>query len=91
MAVVYKGRVFTVEVERKRFPNGTEHEVAIVRHPPSVVLVPIQDDGRVFAVVGPALVPMNSSFGRIWSARMGVSRARALFPARASPASTARA
>src|SRR5438552_559203 len=25
----------------------------------------IQDDGRVFAVVGPALVPLNSAFGRI--------------------------
>lgn len=25
----------------------------------------IQDDGRVFAVVGPALVPMDSAFGRI--------------------------
>ena len=38
MAIVYKGRVFSVEVERRRFPNGQEHEVAIVRHPPSVVL-----------------------------------------------------
>jgi ADP-ribose pyrophosphatase len=50
MAVVYKGKVFSVEVERKRFPNGQEHEVAIVRHPPSVVLVPIQDDGRVILI-----------------------------------------
>jgi ADP-ribose pyrophosphatase len=50
MAVVYKGRVFSVEVERRRFPNGQEHEVAIVRHPPSVVLVPIQDDGRVILI-----------------------------------------
>jgi ADP-ribose pyrophosphatase len=50
MSVVYKGRVFTVEVERTRFPNGKEHEVAIVRHPPSVVLVPVQDDGRVILI-----------------------------------------
>jgi ADP-ribose pyrophosphatase len=50
MPIVYKGRVFTVEVDRKRFPNGTEHEVAIVRHPPSVVLVPIQEDGRVILI-----------------------------------------
>jgi len=50
MAIVYKGRVFSVEVERRRFPNGREHEVAIVRHPPSVVLVPIADDGRVILI-----------------------------------------
>jgi len=50
MAIVYKGRVFSVEVERRRFPNGREHEVAIVRHPPSVVLVPIADDGRVVLI-----------------------------------------
>ena len=48
--VVYSGRVFSVEVEQKRFPNGREHEVAIVRHPPSVVLIPIQGDGRVVLI-----------------------------------------
>jgi ADP-ribose pyrophosphatase len=50
MAVVYRGRVFSVEVDRMRFPNGTEHEVAVVRHPPSVVLVPMKDDGHVILI-----------------------------------------
>ena len=50
MSVVYKGRVFSVEVEKARFPNGREHEVAIVRHPPSVVLLPMEDDGRVILI-----------------------------------------
>jgi ADP-ribose pyrophosphatase len=50
MAVVYKGKVFSVEVEKKRFPNGQTHEVAVVRHPPSVVLIPIQADGRVILI-----------------------------------------
>ena len=50
MAIVYKGRVFSVEVERRRFPNGQEHEVAIVRHPPSVVLLPIAGDGRLILI-----------------------------------------
>src|SRR3954468_10283660 len=50
MPIVYKGKVFSVEVERKRFPNGQEHEVAVVRHPPSVVLIPVQDDGRVVLI-----------------------------------------
>jgi ADP-ribose pyrophosphatase len=50
MPIVYKGRVFSVEVERRQFPNGTSHEVAIVRHPPSVVLIPIRDDRRVVLI-----------------------------------------
>jgi ADP-ribose pyrophosphatase len=50
MATVYKGRVFSVEVETRRFPNGREHEVAIVRHPPSVVLIPVEADGRILLV-----------------------------------------
>ena len=50
MSVVYKGRVFSVEVEQHRFPNGREHEVAIVRHPPSVVLIPMAADGRVILI-----------------------------------------
>lgn len=50
MPIVYKGRVFSVEVEKRRFPNGREHEVAIVRHAPSVVLLPFEDDGRVVLI-----------------------------------------
>src|SRR3954465_14780429 len=50
MAIVYKGRVFSVDVANVRFPNGTEHEVATVRHVPCVVLIPIQDDGRVVLI-----------------------------------------
>ncbi len=38
-----RAAVFSVEVERVRLPNGREHEVAIVRHPPSVVLIPMPD------------------------------------------------
>ncbi len=44
------GRVFSVEVERRCFPNGREHEITVVRHPPSVVLIPIDDVGRVVLV-----------------------------------------
>ena len=50
MATVYTGRVFSVEVEKARFPNGREHDVAIVRHPPSVVLIPLRDDGQVVLI-----------------------------------------
>ena len=50
MPIVYKGRVFAVEVSRRTFPNGQEHEVAIVRHNPSVVILPIEDDGRIVLI-----------------------------------------
>jgi ADP-ribose pyrophosphatase len=50
MSIVFNGRVFSVEVTRKRHPNGREHEVAIVRHPPAVVVVPIEADGRVVLI-----------------------------------------
>jgi ADP-ribose pyrophosphatase len=50
MPIVFKGRVFAVEVEHARFPNGTEHEVQTVRHAPCVVLIPIRDDGRVVLI-----------------------------------------
>lgn len=50
MKRVYEGRVFSVEVGARRFPNGSEHTVEIVRHAPSVVLIPIEPDGRVVIV-----------------------------------------
>ena len=50
MVTVFTGRVFSVEVERKTFPNGSAHTVEIVRHRPSVVLIPIREDGRVVLI-----------------------------------------
>ena len=50
MATVFKGRVFSVEVGELTFPNGQRHEVEIVRHAPSVVLIPFEDDGRVVLI-----------------------------------------
>ena len=47
---VYAGRVFSVEVDHVVLPNGHEHDRAIVRHPPSVVLIPMQEDGRVVLI-----------------------------------------
>jgi ADP-ribose pyrophosphatase len=50
MPIIYSGRVFSLEVAKARFPNGTEHTVEVVRHRPCVVLIPIQDDGRVVLI-----------------------------------------
>ncbi len=58
MATVYKGRVFSVEVGTRRFPNGREHPVEIVRHAPSVVLIPIEADGRI-VIVGQYRAPLD--------------------------------
>ena len=50
MRFVYEGRVFSVEVGERRFPDGRLHEVEIVRHAPSVVIIPIEADGRIVLV-----------------------------------------
>lgn len=48
--IVFTSRVFSVEVERVRLPNGTEHEIAVVRHAPSVVVIPMESAGRVILI-----------------------------------------
>jgi ADP-ribose pyrophosphatase len=50
MSIVFKSRIFNVEIQQRRRPDGREHDVVIVRHPPSVVLIPVDDDGRVILV-----------------------------------------
>ena len=50
MPIVYKSRVFSVEVDLVTLLNGKEHEIAIVRHGPSIVLIPVQEDGNVILV-----------------------------------------
>jgi ADP-ribose pyrophosphatase len=48
--VVYRGRVFSVEVDKVILPNGHETEIAIVRHRPCVVLIPVRDDGQIVMI-----------------------------------------
>lgn len=50
MSIVFESRTFNVEVTRRRFPNGREHEITVVRHVPSVVVIPIADDGRIVLI-----------------------------------------
>jgi ADP-ribose pyrophosphatase len=50
MPTVYRGRVFSVEVDTHQFPNGKTHEVEVVRHRPSVVLLPLPDPAHVILV-----------------------------------------
>ena len=48
--VVHQGRVFTVQVESITLPSGHPLEAEIIRHPGSVVIVPVTDDGSVVLV-----------------------------------------
>jgi ADP-ribose pyrophosphatase len=67
MPIVYKGRVFSVEKGNFRFPDGTTHEADIVRHAPSVVLIPVAEDGRVLLIR-----QYRASIGReIWELSAG--------------------
>jgi len=67
MRIAYSGRVFSVETGPCRFPNGREHEIEIVRHAPSVVLIPIEADGRI-VLVGQYRAPLDRE---IWECPAG--------------------
>jgi ADP-ribose pyrophosphatase len=47
---VYEGRIFTLEVDRVRLPSGHTVEMEIVRHPGSVVLLPMASANEVILV-----------------------------------------
>jgi ADP-ribose pyrophosphatase len=47
---VYEGRVFSVSVETITLPNGHALKAEIVRHSPSVVIIPVTDEGDVILV-----------------------------------------
>jgi ADP-ribose pyrophosphatase len=47
---VFLGKVFNVDRDRVRMPNGREITVDVVRHSKSVVLVPMPEPGRVTLV-----------------------------------------
>jgi len=46
----FKGRIFTVTVDRVTVPNGRTVTFDMVRHPGSVVLLPMHDDGRIVLI-----------------------------------------
>ena len=50
MSIVYRSRSFAVETVRAPLPNGRSHDVSIVRHPPSVVLITMNDADHVILV-----------------------------------------
>jgi ADP-ribose pyrophosphatase len=47
---VFDGRVFDVDRDRVRMPNGREVTVDVVRHPRSVVLLPVPEPGHIILI-----------------------------------------
>ena len=43
---VFDGKVFDVDRDRVRMPNGREVTVDVIRHPPSAVIVPVPEPGQ---------------------------------------------
>ncbi|MCX6549903.1 MAG: NUDIX hydrolase [Acidobacteria bacterium] len=46
----FRGRIFTVTADRVTLPNGRTVTLDIVRHPGSVVLLPMRDDNHVVLI-----------------------------------------
>jgi len=46
----FTGRIFTVTVDRVTLPNGRTVSLDMVRHPGSVVLIPMHDDRQVVLI-----------------------------------------
>jgi ADP-ribose pyrophosphatase len=47
---IYQGRVFTVHVESITLPKGHQLDAEIIRHPGSVVIIPVTDSGEIILV-----------------------------------------
>jgi ADP-ribose pyrophosphatase len=48
--VVFQGRIFTVSVDRVTYPDGRTVIMEVVRHPGSVVLIPMPAPARILLV-----------------------------------------
>ncbi len=57
---IFNGKVFSIERDRVRLANGREVTLDIVRHPKSVVLVPVPEPGHV-VLVRQFRYPVNAS------------------------------
>ena len=47
---LYQGRVFTVQIETIPLPKGGELNAEIIRHPGSVVIIPVTESGEIVLV-----------------------------------------
>ena len=47
---LFDGKVFDVDRDKVRMPNGREVAVDVIRHPPSAVIVPVPEPGHVILI-----------------------------------------
>jgi ADP-ribose pyrophosphatase len=47
---IYEGRIFTVQIETITLPKGHELKAEVIRHPGSVVIIPVTDEGKILLV-----------------------------------------
>jgi ADP-ribose pyrophosphatase len=47
---IYEGRIFNVEIDHVQLPSGHTVSMEIVRHPGSVVLLPMQSANEIFLI-----------------------------------------
>jgi ADP-ribose pyrophosphatase len=47
---IFDGKVFDVDRDSIRMPNGREVSVDVIRHPPSAVIVPVPEPGHVVLI-----------------------------------------
>jgi ADP-ribose pyrophosphatase len=47
---IYRGKIFTLQVETLTLPKGGELKAEIIRHPGSVVIIPITDANEIILV-----------------------------------------
>jgi len=50
MAIVFTGRVFSIDVEKVKLGDGREFQAETVRHPPAVVLLPLIDESHIVLI-----------------------------------------
>jgi ADP-ribose pyrophosphatase len=50
ITTIFKGRIFTVQVETIALPKGGELKAEIIRHPGSVVIIPVTESGGIVLV-----------------------------------------
>jgi ADP-ribose pyrophosphatase len=49
-ARVFDGKVFDIDRDTARMPNGREVTVDVIRHPPSAVILPVPEPGQVILI-----------------------------------------
>ena len=47
---IFEGRIFTVQIETLTLPKGHELRAEVIRHPGSVVIIPVTGEGKIILV-----------------------------------------